>query len=86
MILRENIEELNPEILSQLYKEDLVKVVQQLPDGFRTVFNLHEMEGYSHKEISSLIGITESTSRSQLTRAKKLLRQLITSDENLGLC
>ena len=49
--------------------------IAELPPGFRTVFNMFVIEGYSHKEIGDALGITESTSRSQLTRAKRLLQK-----------
>ena len=57
--------------------EDCLKLLEKLPVGFRTVFNLYAIEGYSHKEIGEQLGITESASRSQLSRARKLLQQLI---------
>ena len=49
-------------------------MVQKLPTGYRTVFNLYAIEGYSHKEIADLLGITESTSKSQLNRARNMLK------------
>jgi len=55
------------------YKE-LMKLVMSLPDGFRTVFNMFVIEGYSHKEIAQELGITEVTSRSQLNRARAWLQ------------
>jgi RNA polymerase sigma factor (sigma-70 family) len=58
-----------------LEAEDLMKLVHELPVGYRTVFNLYAIEGYSHKEIQELLGITESTSKSQLSRARALLQQ-----------
>lgn len=66
---------LEPEIYEQLDAEDIIKIIQELPVGFRTVFNLHVIEGYSHKEIAELLEIQESTSRSQLGRARKLLQK-----------
>ncbi len=60
------------------YKE-LLELISQLPAGFRTVFNLHVIEGYSHKEISKMLGISEATSRSQLQRARMLLQKRIKS-------
>lgn len=60
---------LNPEICFQLVKD--------LPDGYRSVFNLYVIEGYSHKEIAEELAISESTSRSQLQRARKLLQSKI---------
>ena len=56
---------------------ELMNLIQELPIGFRTVFNLFAIEGYSHKEISEMMNITESTSRSQYTRAKQLLQRRI---------
>jgi RNA polymerase sigma-70 factor (ECF subfamily) len=51
--------------------------VRALPNGFRTVFNMFAIEGYSHKEIGQKLNITESTSRSQYMRARKLLQKMI---------
>lgn len=58
------------------YKE-LMKLIAQLSAGFRTVFNLYVLEGYSHKEIAEALGISENTSRSQLRRARMMLQQMI---------
>lgn len=60
-----------------LYCEDITRLIQELPDGFRIVFNLYAIEGYSHKEIAKQLGIKASTSRSQYTRARALLQQKI---------
>src|SRR5690606_2369242 len=62
------------EILSRLCDEMLIGIINELPDGYRMVFNLHEVEGYSHQEIGSMLNISEATSRSQLNRAKQALR------------
>jgi len=53
----------------------IMKVIKALPEGYRLVFNLYEIEGYNHSEIAEQLNITESASRSQLTRAKQLLRK-----------
>ena len=58
-------------------EEDCFKLLQMLPEGYRTVFNLYAIEGYSHQEISEMFDISESTSRSQLCRARQLLRSII---------
>ena len=58
------------------YKE-LMKMIAGLPPGFRTVFNMYVIEGYSHKEISEALGISEVTSRSQLQRARVMLQKKI---------
>ena len=60
-----------------LQADDLLKLVAQLPDGYRTIFNLYAIEGYNHAEIASLTGISEGTSKSQLSRARALLQQKI---------
>jgi len=61
----------------ELETEDLLAMVQQLPDGYRTVFNLYAIEGYSHKEIAEQLGISENTSKSQLSRARSLLQEYL---------
>ena len=61
-------------ILSQFSDEMLINLINQLPDGYRMVFNLHEVEGYNHAEIGELLHISEVTSRSQLNRAKHVLK------------
>lgn len=64
------------------YKE-LLGLVTQLPTGFRTVFNLYAVEGYSHKEIGEMLGISESTSRTQYSRARTWLQNKIREKENV---
>ena len=64
-------------IVETLSARDLMKIIGELPSGFRTVFNMYAIEGYSHKEIADALGINESTSRSQLTRAKQMLQKMI---------
>ncbi|MFC0185104.1 RNA polymerase sigma-70 factor, ECF subfamily [Pseudarcicella hirudinis] len=60
---------------TDLEVQDLLKLIEELPPGYRTVFNLYAIEGYSHAEIAKLLGITESTSKSQLSRARVLLQE-----------
>jgi len=60
--------------MDNLLAEDLMKLVQKLPDGYKVVFNLFAIEGYSHKEIADLLGVTENTSKSQYSRARAYLR------------
>ncbi len=69
---------MEPEVYQYIGLEAIQQYIDELPLGFRTVFNLNVIEGYSHKEISALLGITESTSRSQLTRARKMLQKKLT--------
>ncbi|MCH2083306.1 MAG: RNA polymerase sigma factor [Saprospiraceae bacterium] len=57
--------------------KELTKYLQSLPDGYRTVFNLYVIEGYTHKEIAKVLSISESTSKSQLFKAKGMLRKLL---------
>ena len=64
------------------YKE-LMKLIMTLPPGFRTVFNMYAIEGYSHKEISEMLGITETTSRTQLSRARIWLQNKIKEREDV---
>lgn len=65
------------DLSSQLHAEELLALVQALPAGYRTVFNLFALEGYSHKEIADLLGISENTSKSQLSRARALLQEQV---------
>ncbi len=60
--------------------KDLLKLIQTLPHGFQTVFNLYAIEGYSHKEIGDLLNISEGTSKSQYSRAKAHLQKMIKPD------
>ena len=63
--------------VQKLMKEDLMKIIQSLSVGYRTIFNLYAIEGYSHKEIAEMLNITEGTSKSQLARARYLLQKKI---------
>ena len=75
----ESMQEPAAEDLNQLEVAELMDLVQSLPLGYRTVFNLFAIEGYSHQEIGELLGITESTSKSQLNRARSVLKNKIAS-------
>jgi RNA polymerase sigma-70 factor (ECF subfamily) len=77
-------EEMNPDLFEptlpeefNFQKEELMQLLMKLPEGYRTVFNLYVIEEYSHKEISQLLEITPSASRSQLTRARALLQKMM---------
>ena len=59
--------------------KNMIRILQQLPAGFRTIFNLHVLEGYSHPEIADILGISVGTSKSQLLRAKAYFRKLLES-------
>ena len=65
--------------LENLAKEDLLRLIQKLSPGYRTVFNLYVIEGYAHKEIAQMLKISEGTSKSQLARARGLLKKMLKS-------
>ena len=62
---------------TQIEADELLELIAVLPTGYRTVFNLYAIEGYAHQEIALQLGINESTSKSQLSRARKMLRDLL---------
>lgn len=64
-------------VLDNLAEGDILKMIQELPPGYKAVFNMHVIEGYSHKEIGDALGITEGTSKSQLARAKVVLQKMV---------
>lgn len=63
------------DILSGIGGKDIVRMISEMPEGFRLVFNMNVIEGYSHQEISKILGISEGTSRSQLSRARTWLQE-----------
>ena len=65
-----------------LNEQELLELIGELPAGYRTVFNLYAIEGYSHSEIAELMGINESTSKSQLHRARALLQKMVSDWES----
>ena len=67
--------------LSQMNANEILQLVLALPPGYRTVFNLFVIEGYSHKEIAGLLGITEGTSKSQLNKARGVLQKALKKNE-----
>ena len=66
-------------IIEKMAADELIQLIQKLPDGYRTVFNLNIIEGYTHKEISNMLEISENTSKSQLSRARQALRKKLIS-------
>ena len=62
-------------VLDKISADDLLDCISRLPEGYRTVFNLYAIEGYSHSEIAGMLGISESTSRSQYMRARNILQK-----------
>lgn len=67
--------------LQNLQLEDLLKRIQHLPSGFRTIFNLYAVEGYNHAEIGKMLSISEGTSKSQYSRARAILRRGIEQEQ-----
>lgn len=63
-----------PEVIDHMAENELLQMISELPDGYRVVFNLYAIEGFSHREIADTLKIEESTSRSQLVKARKALQ------------
>lgn len=63
--------------LDDMAEKDIIHLVQQLSPGYRTVFNMYVIEGYTHKQIAEALGINEGTSKSQLSRARLILQELV---------
>ena len=70
--------------MNVLETRDLFKLIEQLSGGYRLVFNMYVIEGYSHKEIGEQLGITEGASKCQLSRAKAILREKIKKMESIN--
>ena len=71
------IEDTDITALDSLAEKDILNLIQELSPGYKTVFNLYVVEGYSHKEIGEMLGISEGTSKSQLARAKAILQKKV---------
>lgn len=69
--------DLSTNIESQFEVNELMKMIQKLPTGYQTVFNMHVIDGYSHKEIAEQLGITVGSSKSQLSKAKSALKEML---------
>ena len=63
--------------IDHLSEQELLRMIQSLPPGYRSVFNLYVIEGYAHKEIATMLEISEGTSKSQLARARAMLQEKI---------
>ncbi len=74
----------NPAVLANMDVNDMLGLIQRLSPGYRLVFNLYAIEGYSHKEIAEIMGITEGASKSQLSRARAILKEQVLKMENKG--
>ena len=73
-------EDASPDIVSNMSARDLLDAISEMPDGYRTIFNMYVIEGYQHNEIAEKLNITESTSRSQLKKAREYLIEIIKKD------
>ncbi len=87
MYLETDIEEARYEpdyhkLENELEVSDLMKLIENLPVGYRTVFNMYAIDGYNHQEIAGQLGISENTSKSQLSRARALLQKRLNEIEN----
>lgn len=67
----------DPDLPPDISKDKLLEFIQQLPTGYRTVFNLYAIEEYSHKEIADMLKVSESTSKTQLLKARKILQKKV---------
>lgn len=72
-----SVQSTEPDALSKLTVQEIIKCIQRLSPAYRSVFNLYVVEGYSHKEIADMLEITESTSRSNLVKARSKLKDLL---------
>ena len=70
-------DECTPSAVERISVDELLQCVAALPDGYRTVFNLYAIEGYSHAEIADMLHIREASSRSQFARARQMLQQMV---------
>ena len=75
----------DPSVIAKISEEEIHQLILKLPDGYRTVFNLNVIEGYTHEEIAALLNIQPATSRSQLLKARKMLQTFISKRYNIVL-
>ena len=77
----QDIKQIEPEVWSNLSEREILKLISNLPAGYRVVFNMYVLEGYSHGEIAEMLKINTGTSRSQLAKAKRTLQEQILSQQ-----
>lgn len=70
--------------ITDMHYTELIQKIQSLPDGCRVIFNLYAIEGFSHKEIAQKLEISEGTSKSQYSRARQLLQEMISESQKIG--
>lgn len=76
-----NVQSVSSSAISNLSLQELLGLIKLLPKGYRTIFNLYVIDGYSHKEIATMLDISESTSKTQLMKSKKLLQKKLEKAE-----
>lgn len=76
-------EEVNPDALSELSLKELLELINELPFGYKTVFNMYVIDGYSHKEIANHLNISISTSKTQLMKARQYLKTAFVRKSNI---
>jgi RNA polymerase sigma factor (sigma-70 family) len=72
-----SVEDTSLNALDNLAEKDIIGMIQQLSPGYRQIFNMYVIEGYSHRDIGDILGISEGTSKSQLARAKGILKKMV---------
>jgi RNA polymerase sigma factor (sigma-70 family) len=72
-----HVEDTGLTALDSMAEKDIIQLIQQLSPGYRQIFNMYVIEGYTHKEIGDILGISEGTSKSQLARGKMLLQKMV---------
>ncbi|MBN2681635.1 MAG: sigma-70 family RNA polymerase sigma factor [Bacteroidales bacterium] len=78
-----NEELMEDDISSFISHNELLEMIRKLPDGYRMVFNMFAIEGYSHKEIGDMLGVSENTSKTQLLKARKALQNMIFTEKKM---
>jgi RNA polymerase sigma factor (sigma-70 family) len=76
---QESIDSTGFDALFNFSEEELLELIHNLPEGYRVVFNLHVLDGYGHEEIAEMLNIRPATSRSQLSKARRMLKEQIKS-------
>ena len=75
-------DEMHLSVLEEIAANEVLTLIQKLPENYQTIFNLSVIEGYTHKDIAELLGINEGTSKAQLAKAKAILQKLITRNKD----
>jgi len=83
-LMQLNTMDMAADSLQQMQASDIIRLIERLPTGYRTVFNLYVLEGYAHKEIAELLNISESTSKTQLKKARHQLMSNIKEEREYG--